>query len=194
MERTSNTKLGNALGRGALALVLGGIIWLAGCATYQESTPRAGEQQEPQRAIATLAATKGNKAQGTVTFTGINGGVRVVAEISGLTPGKHGFHVHEKGDCSAPDASSAGGHFNPTGMPHGGPNFAQRHVGDFGNIVADESGRARAEFIDTHIALDGPRSILGRGLVVHAKADDLISQPSGDAGDRVACGVIQRSQ
>ena len=155
--------------------------------------PRSGSNRAAgaKQAVAVLNPTQGNQARGTVTFTQVADGVRVVADVQGLSPGKHGFHIHEKGDCSAPDGSSAGGHFNPTGMPHGAPNSVQRHAGDFGNIVADESGRARADFIDTHISFGGPTSILGRGVIVHAQADDLVSQPSGDAGARVACGVIQ---
>ena len=113
-------------------------------------------------------------------------------EINGLTPGKHGFHIHEKGDCSAADASSAGGHFNPTGMPHGGRRGSQRHLGDLGNITADKSGIARFAFTDGWITLAGVNSIIGHAVVVHAQADDLKSQPSGNAGARVACGVIEK--
>lgn len=142
-------------------------------------------------AAAQLTPTEGNEVTGTVTFTIVEGGVRVTADVQGLTPGKHGFHIHEIGDCSAPDASSAGGHFSPMEVPHGAPDSPQRHAGDFGNIVADEAGRAQAEFIDTHIMLEGPHSIIGRAVIVHADEDDLVSQPTGNAGGRVACGVIQ---
>lgn len=144
------------------------------------------------KAVAHLNPTAGNNAKGTVTFTPDSKGTRVVAHLTGLTPGAHGFHIHEKGDCSAPDASSAGGHFNPGGMPHAGPDSAQRHVGDLGNITADASGVAHYEIVVNGIEFDGAASIIGRGLIVHAKADDLKSQPSGDAGGRVACGVIEK--
>jgi Cu-Zn family superoxide dismutase len=156
---------------------------LVGCAT--------NENEGGQTAVAQLNPTKGNNVTGTVTFTKVKDGVRVVADVNGLTPGPHGFHIHEKGDCSAPDASSAGGHFNPTAMPHGAPEASMRHVGDFGNLVADASGKARLERIDQHLTFQGPNSIIGRAMIVHEKRDDLKTQPSGDAGPRVACGVIQ---
>ncbi|MBV9463118.1 MAG: superoxide dismutase family protein [Verrucomicrobiae bacterium] len=143
------------------------------------------------KAIVHLAPTKGNKVQGTVRFETVKGGVKVTADLTGLTPGKHGFHVHEKGDCSAPDGSSAGGHFNPTGQAHGGPDATARHEGDLGNLVADASGAAHYERVDQQLTLQGPNSILGRSVVVHAKADDFKTQPSGASGDRVALGKIE---
>ena len=142
------------------------------------------------RAVATLSPTKGNSVSGIVTFTKVQTGVKIVADISGLTPGTHGFHVHEFGDCSAPDASSAGGHFNPLRTQHGAPDTQFRHAGDFGNLDADASGKAHYERVDTMILLEGPNTIVGRAVIVHEKADDLRSQPTGNAGGRVACGVI----
>ncbi|MBX6325660.1 MAG: superoxide dismutase family protein [Chthoniobacterales bacterium] len=147
------------------------------------------------KAIAVLHPAAGSKVGGTVTFTEVADGVRVQAEITGLTPGTHGFHVHEFGDCSAADASSAGAHFNPTHQPHAGPDAAERHVGDMGNVQADASGRAKLEYVDHQISLsDDQRSVIGRSVVVHAKADDLKSQPAGDSGARIACGVIGRAK
>ncbi len=143
-----------------------------------------------KRAVAVLNPTKGNLVNGMVTFEAVEGGVRVVAKIDGLTPGKHGFHIHEFGDCSAPDAASAGGHFNPTHKQHGGPDSLERHVGDLGNVVADEKGHAEYERIDSVISLTGPDTIVGRSVVVHALADDYKTQPTGNSGGRVACGVI----
>jgi len=142
------------------------------------------------KAVATLSPTQGNTVSGVVTFTKTDGGVKIVADVAGLTPGQHGFHIHEFGDCSATDAASAGGHFNPTHRQHGGPDAEMRHAGDFGNLDADASGKAHYERVDKVIALDGPESIIGHAVIVHAKADDLKSQPSGNAGARVACGVI----
>ena len=142
------------------------------------------------KAVAVLHPTKGNNVRGTVTFTKEAGGVRIVANLTGLTPGAHGFHAHQTGDCSAPDASSAGGHFNPTDMPHSAPDSDQRHAGDFGNLTADASGKATYNKLDTKVELDGPNSIVGRAIIVHAKADDLKTQPTGDAGGRQACGVV----
>ncbi|MFW6371606.1 MAG: superoxide dismutase family protein, partial [Bacteroidota bacterium] len=137
-----------------------------------------------------LHPTEGNNVSGTVTFTRNGSSIKVVAEIEGLTPGLHGFHIHEYGDCSAPDATSAGGHFNPDDSDHGGPNDEERHVGDLGNIEAGEDGRARLELTDTVISFTGPNSVIGRAVVVHEKEDDLTSQPTGDAGGRLACGII----
>lgn len=142
------------------------------------------------KAIAVLHPTAGNEAHGIVTFTKEQDGIRVVAQVEGLTPGKHGFHIHEFGDCSAADGKSAGGHFNPANVAHAGPTDAERHVGDLGNITTDESGTANLDWLDSHLALQGPNSIIGRGVIVHAQEDDLTSQPTGNAGARVACGVI----
>ena len=142
------------------------------------------------RAVAVLSPTKGNSVSGLVTFTKVEGGVKIVADVTGLTPGNHGFHVHEFGDCSAADATSAGGHFNPHHMQHGAPDAARRHAGDFGNLEADASGKVHYEHVDTTISLEGADSIIGHAVIVHEKADDLKSQPTGNAGARVACGVI----
>jgi Cu-Zn family superoxide dismutase len=148
------------------------------------------EMTMTNKAVAVIHPTKGNKVQGTVTFTQEDAGLHIVADITGLTPGKHGFHAHENGDCSAEDGSSAGGHFNPEDMKHGAPDDAQRHVGDFGNITADASGKAHLDTVDKIAKLNGKDSIVGHAIIIHGKADDLKSQPSGDAGPRVACGVV----
>jgi len=142
------------------------------------------------KCIAVLHPTKGNSVSGIVRFEAVEGGVRVVADVTGLTPGKHGFHIHEFGDCSSDDGSSAGGHFNPNGMPHSMPSSEQRHVGDLGNIEADKDGKAHLDYVDTMISFSGKNSIVGRGVIVHEKEDDLKTQPTGAAGARVACGVV----
>jgi Cu-Zn family superoxide dismutase len=143
------------------------------------------------KGIAVLHPTAGNKVGGTVTFEAVADGVHIRAELTGLTPGKHGFHIHEFGDCSAADASSAGAHFNPTNQPHAGPDTAARHEGDMGNVEADASGNAKLDYVDHQISLSSDeKSAIGRSVVVHAKADDLKTQPSGDSGARIACGVI----
>ena len=169
-----------AAGAAVLASVTGAAIALA---------VRADGATE--RAVADLAPTQGQKVHGTVSFERKSGGVEVVATIEGLTPGTHGFHVHEVGDCSAPDASSAKGHFNPGGHPHGARDAAQRHEGDLGNVTADASGKAEARLVDSKLALDGANSIVGKAVIVHEKADDFKTQPTGDAGGRVACGVVK---
>ena len=114
----------------------------------------------------------------------------VKARITGLTPGTHGFHVHEFGDCSAADFTSAGGHFNPMTQPHGAPTASMRHVGDLGNIEANADGVATLDLSDSQVALSGMHGVVGRAVIVHAKADDLKTQPTGDAGGRLGCGVI----
>jgi len=146
--------------------------------------------QEAKKAIAVLHPTSGSQVMGTVTFTKTDDGVQIVADVTGLTPGKHGFHIHEFGDCSAPDAMSAGGHFNPTHKPHGGPDSAERHAGDLGNLEAEASGKAHLEWKDKMMKLSGETSVLGHAVIVHEKEDDLKSQPVGNAGGRLACGVI----
>ena len=146
-----------------------------------------------KKASATLNPTKGSRVQGIVTFTQVSEGVQIVAEVKGLTPGLHGFHIHEHGDCSSPDASSAGGHFNPSHAKHGAPDGKERHAGDLGNIVADKSGVAHYSRIDKMIRLDGPDSIIGKSVIVHVNPDDFRTQPTGNAGGRVACGVIRQN-
>jgi Cu-Zn family superoxide dismutase len=146
--------------------------------------------QEVKKAIAVLHPASSSQVMGTVTFTKTDGGIQVVADITGLTPGQHGFHIHEFGDCSAPDATSAGGHFNPSKNPHAGHDDVKRHEGDLGNIEADSSGKAHLELTDKMMTMSGEKSIIGRGVIVHEKADDLKTQPTGNAGGRVACGVI----
>jgi Cu-Zn family superoxide dismutase len=155
----------------------------------------APASKEITEAVAHLQPTEGNTAEGTVTFTKVENGIRVNVELTGVTgePGKRGFHIHEKGDCSAPDGTSAGGHFNPHGADHGGPDSETRHAGDFGNVEVDANGNVSTEFIDTHISLEGEDSIIGRAVILHAGTDDLKSQPTGDAGARAACGVIEVS-
>lgn len=151
----------------------------------------AVQAQESTKLVAQLSPSSGSKASGTVTFTSDGGGTKVVVDITGLTPGKHGLHIHEKGDCSAPDASSAGAHFNPTHSHHGGPTTTERHAGDFGNIEADASGKVHVELKDKSLKLSGADSIVGKSVVAHEKEDDLKTDPSGNSGARVACGVIE---
>ena len=142
-------------------------------------------------AHAQLQPTRGNTAAGRVTFTPREGGVDLVATVTGLTPGRHGFHVHEKGDCSAPDAISAGGHFNPAGHAHGHPSQSPRHAGDLPMLEADAAGNATLKAFLPGLAIaGGPSAVAGRAVVVHAAADDFKSQPAGNSGARVACGVI----
>src|SRR5580700_8847198 len=166
----------------AACLFLGGLL-----------CPRAQAQGMSHNATAILKPTKGSKTKGTVRFNEIPPKVHIVADVTGLSPGKHGFHIHEKGDCSSPDASSAGGHFNPDNMKHGGPDASEHHMGDLGNIEARANGRAHYErtvnFLE--IAVD-PNTIDGKAIIVHAQEDDLHTQPTGNSGARLACGIIRK--
>jgi Cu-Zn family superoxide dismutase len=130
---------------------------------------------------------------GTITFKQTDDGVEATANIENLTPGPHAWHVHEKGDCSAPDAKSAGGHFNPDNHKHGAPDAAEHHAGDFGNLTAGKDGKATATITIKGVTLDpsGTTSLVGKGFIVHEKKDDFKTQPTGNAGGRVACGVIK---
>lgn len=157
----------------------------------EEVTEVVYEGPETDVATAVIHPTEGNEASGIVTFTQENDGVRVHAVVSGLdAESLHGFHIHQFGDCRAPDGTSAGGHYNPTGMEHGAPTDEERHMGDLGNLPADEDGVATLEYLDEKIQLNGEHSIIGYGVIVHAGQDDLVSQPTGDAGGRIGCGVI----
>lgn len=151
--------------------------------------------EESATATAALKPTKGNKTYGEVTFEQVGDKVRVIANIVGLKPGQeYGFHVHEAGDCSSDDGMSAKGHFNPYGKPHGHYGSKERHAGDMPNLKADAKGRARMNVeVDTMTVKPGPASIVGKGLIVHASPDDYKSQPTGNAGARLACAVIQAS-
>jgi superoxide dismutase, Cu-Zn family len=143
-------------------------------------------------AQATLEPRSGSQVAGTVTFAPQGDKLRVEARVSGLTPGEHGFHVHESGDCSAPDASSAKGHFNPAAKPHGHHGGSEHHAGDMPNLVADASGNANLVAELTQLSLaEGADGILGRSVVIHADPDDYRSQPAGNSGKRVACGTIR---
>lgn len=145
-------------------------------------------------AVAVVIPTKGNVARGVVKFTEQKDGVAISAKIIGLTPGEHGFHIHEFGNCACDDAVCTGDHFNPTNQPHGGPDSAKRHVGDLGNLVADAQGNAIYERVDQQIKLNGPHSIIGRAVLVHANKDDFVSQPTGNAGARIGAGVVGIAQ
>jgi Cu-Zn family superoxide dismutase len=148
------------------------------------------------QAVADLHPASGSQVSGTVTFTQQGDRVIVVADVRGLPPyTSHGFHIHERGDCSAPDAMSAGGHFNPDQHPHAGPSTPMRHAGDLGNLEADANGRAYKRMVVDNITLGaGTHSVIGRGVIVHEKLDDYTTQPTGNAGARVACGQIMAAQ
>lgn len=151
------------------------------------STPASGP-----RAEAKIEARSGSSVAGIVSFSQSGEKLHIEAKVSGLTPGEHGFHVHESGDCSAPDASSAKGHFNPEGRPHGHHHYQERHAGDMPNLVADHDGNAILKIDIGMLTLDGTQlGIVGRSVVIHADPDDYKSQPAGNSGKRVGCGTVR---
>ena len=170
--------------RPVFAAAAAAVLLLAAC----ETTP-----PEPPRATAQLQPTKGNKTFGEATFEQVGDKVRVVVFVQGLKPGQeHGLHIHEKGDCSSGDGMSTGGHFNPHGKPHGPHTSAERHAGDLPSLKANKEGRANVQVdLDQLTVAPGPASVIGRGIIVHADPDDFKTQPTGNAGARIACGVIQ---
>ena len=182
----------------ALALALGAAV-LAGCASTgtpaakpASSTPSA--KSTASRATVNLAPASASLVSGTLTLVPMGDGVHITGEVGGLKPGDtRGFHIHEKGDCSAADASTAGGHFNPSAQSHGRSGHGAHHAGDTDNIVADAKGVARIDAHVTGVTLGGgaANDIAGRAVIVHAAADDYTTQPTGNAGARVACGVIK---
>ncbi|PVY93333.1 Cu-Zn family superoxide dismutase [Acidovorax sp. 99] len=168
--------------RFAFALSSLAVVALAGCASHLSGN----------RATAKLEPTRGNTATGTVTFVQTGDGVQVSGEIRGLKPdAEHGFHVHEKGDCSSADGMSTGGHFNPTAKPHGSHGAGEHHTGDLPSLKADKYGVAAFSFVSRSISVGGPTTdIVGKGLIVHRDPDDYKTQPTGNAGPRLACAVI----
>jgi len=170
-------KLGSAAAMATL------VLWLAGFAA-----PAAGGE-----ATAAIESKSASKVTGKAEFTELpSGATKVEVWIENATPGTHGIHLHEKGDCSAPDASSAGSHFNPAGNPHAGPADAKHHNGDWGNISIGADGKGHLELTSEMLTVKpGPNSVVGKAVVFHEKADDLKTQPTGDAGGRYGCGVVQ---
>lgn len=171
--------------------ILAAAAALAGCANM----PGFGSGGNTASASAALQPTRGNSTAGSVRFTQHGDRVLVMGEVRGLKPNsEHGFHVHEKGDCSSGDGNSAGGHFNPQGRAHGRHGMGAHHVGDLPSLRSDAAGVARFNFESRSIAVgSGDADVVGRGLIVHANPDDYTTQPTGNAGARLACAVITRS-
>ena len=158
------------------------ILLLAACASMS-SGPSAS---------ATLGSISGSNASGTVKLTQLgDGSVRVTVDLTGVPPGVHGFHIHDKGDCGD-NGNAAGGHFNPATTAHGAPSVDPHHAGDFGNVTADADGRVHTEFTTRSVTIEaGPNSAVGHAVILHANPDDLVTQPTGNAGARIACGIVQ---
>jgi Cu-Zn family superoxide dismutase len=177
------------------------VLALAGCRKAEETgvdehgaeatpTPEVA-MEEPQIVAAQLSGPGG--VSGVVTFTEqAGGGIQVVTRVEGASPGQHGLHLHQGGSCDGPDFQSAGDHFNPTNAPHGGPDSAQHHAGDFGNIEIAADGTGTSDVTSAMLAVEGANGVLGHAVILHQEEDDLTSQPSGNAGARVACGVVER--
>lgn len=183
--------------RAAMLASVAAAVWLTGCAGPRHHGQDYGGMSHRQMmagptAAAAVQPTAGNTVQGRVMFHQQGDQVWVHARMQGLKPNaEHGFHIHEKGDCSAADGTSAGGHFNPTGQPHG-PQTGARHAGDLPNLRSDGSGRVDVRFTVSGLSIgSGPADIVGRGLIVHADPDDYKTQPTGNSGARLACGVIE---
>ena len=165
--------------------IAGAAALAAGCASMGMGGDGGGA-----KAMARLQATSGNSAAGTVMFHQHGDKVAVHAQLTGLKPNaEHAFHVHEKGDCSAADGMSAGGHYNPAGKPHG-PQGGEHHAGDMPSVKSDANGNANARFELPGVSAT---DFVGKGVIVHRDADDYKSQPAGNAGPRIACGVIQKA-
>lgn len=186
----------------AVALAAAALSTLVACGGKQEAAAPAPAETPPSTievttpppasASATLAPQAGGTIQGEVRFTGNGEGVTIMAHIEGAPPGPHGLHVHETGDCSAADFTSAGGHFNPTDAPHGAPTDMERHAGDLGNVQVGGDGSAHVEMTSDMLSVgDGANSVVGRAVILHEKADDFVTQPTGAAGGRIACGVVE---
>ncbi len=191
MHTTLRTLLG--------ALLLGMFVVTTGCnraadndGMNADSLAAADTAMAVPSETVTMSPTEGNTVQGTLTVMDHGDALHLSGTLTGLTPGEHGIHIHEFGDCSAPDAKSAGDHYNPAGATHAGPDTPvdQRHAGDLGNITADASGAAAVDKMFPGLTLSGANAVAGRAIVVHASADDLKTDPSGNSGARQACGVI----
>jgi superoxide dismutase, Cu-Zn family len=159
---------------------------ISGCAWFQP-------QPKALLATAIIGSTSGNSVRGMVRFRQEGDAAKVYATITGLAPNSvQAIHVHERGDCSAPDASSAGAHFNPAGAPHGAPDHGMHHAGDLPNLHSDDTGAAEMTFTTRALSIGGgDGNILGRAVVVHRNADDYTSQPAGNSGPRLGCGPIE---
>ncbi len=181
---------------------LAGVAAAVGCLAFGcASSNQAVQKSSPSRALASLEPKSGSSTVGTVAFEGEpNGKVDFKLQVTGAPAGKHAVHLHDKGDCSAADASSAGGHWNPTTEAHGKWGSAPHHLGDIGNLEVGPDGKGELTLSTDKWTVNGatpegkplPTDVLGHAVVVHAAVDDFTTQPTGNAGGRIACGVVQR--
>ena len=168
------------------------VLALATAASACTVSVNSGNRTPPARALTAELRDAQGTAIGTATLTQEQGFVRLVAEVRGLTPGQHGIHVHARGACTPPDFASAGGHFNPAAHQHGMGNPAGPHAGDFPNLEAGADGRARYDAVSQHLTLVGAGAVMAdsAAVVIHAQRDDQVTDPSGNAGARIACGIL----
>ena len=174
---------------------------LLGCAGGESTEPAQpvaepsgqADSAAPTEAVARIEPTSGNQLSGTATFRSTDRGVSLTLAVENAPPGEHAFHLHEVGDCSAPDGTSAGGHWNPTGRDHGAWGAEPFHLGDVGNLIVGDDGRGSIELTTDLWSIGGgaPDDVVGRAVIVHAGVDDFTTQPTGAAGGRIGCGVIQ---
>lgn len=179
-------------------LLITSVSLVTACAKTEEAEPEPAEQAvtdpepAPPSAVAELHGRADTEIQGWVLVKEKEGEVMIEAHVENAPAGAHGLHIHEVGDCSAEDFTSAGGHFNPTDAVHACPDAEEHHAGDLGNLEIGEDGLIHAELFSTMLTVaEGPASVIGRAVILHEKADDCETQPTGDAGSRLACGVFE---
>ncbi len=182
------------------AMLAAGLLVLLGCTNGSQapvsepaaSAPsKAGAAGAATTASATIEGRSGSTMTGTAEFSTLDEGVMILIQVQGAPPGEHAVHIHENGDCSAPDAASAGSHFNPDGHEHGAPNADQHHAGDLGNMTVGTDGKGTLMLNSERLAIGGAAgAVVGRAIIVHEKPDDFVTQPTGAAGGRIGCGVI----
>jgi len=181
--------LRSLVGLGAIAALFAA----ADCATASNNPTKTAGKGAGKQAVAMIESRSDSKVTGKATFHEAGGKVTLTIDIAGAEPGTHAVHLHDKGDCSAPDATSAGGHWNPSSEAHGKWGTAPFHHGDLGNIEVGADGKGSLTLSSDLWSIGGTpdTDVIGRAVIVHAKADDFTTQPTGNAGGRVGCGVVE---
>ena len=180
--------------RWMLALGATGLLVAGAALAAQSESKKAAQPTQTMpagKAGATIEGRSGSSLTGAAEFMMHGTQMMITVSVKGAVPGTHAVHIHEKGDCSAPDATSAGGHFNPGGHMHGAPDAKEHHAGDLGNMTVGADGSGSLMIQSSELSLEGSNSILGRAIIMHEKSDDFVTQPTGNAGGRIGCGVIK---
>ena len=182
----------NLMGLGVAAALVAG----ANCAAASKSQGKATGKDTDRKAVATIASKSDSHLTGKAVFHQAHGKVTLTVTLEGAEPGTHAVHLHEKGDCSAADGSSAGGHWNPTADEHGKWGTAHFHRGDIGNVEVGANGKGTLTLAADgwSVGGDAATDVVGKAVIVHAKADDFTTQPTGNAGGRVGCGVVEMAK